>query len=138
MRLLACHAALPPPLLNRLHAPVERVDLRPALLEVVAAAAAPRPGGGHDFCFAKRVGGRHLQRHTLSSGNVCDPGWHPDEAGRLEAIMSFRELFFCLHNKMGMISVFTRVGTRGGGGQRNKFDVLPSLVGADLGDSGPR
>eukprot|EP00964_Phaeocystis_antarctica_P118288 scaffold82078_cov66-Phaeocystis_antarctica.AAC.5 len=48
MRLLACHAALPPLLLNGLHAPVERVDLRPALLEVVAAAAAaPWPGERH-------------------------------------------------------------------------------------------
>ena len=86
---------------------------------------------------SQNVWGGGTYNDISCSGTVCDPGWHPDEAGRLEAIMSFRELFFCLHNKMGMISVFTRVG-RGGGGQRNKFDVLPSLVGADLGDSGPR
>jgi hypothetical protein len=57
MRLLACHAALPPLLLKGHHVPVERVDLRSALLEVVAAAAAPWPPerGAHGVVTRSRT-----------------------------------------------------------------------------------
>ena len=61
MPLPACHAALPPLLLDGLHVPVQRVDLSTAL-DVVAAAADPRPARapGHDFCYR----GWHYQRTT--------------------------------------------------------------------------
>ena len=91
---------------------------------------------------SQNVWGGGTYNDIVCSGTVCDPGWHPDEAGRLEAIMSFRELFFCLHNKMGMISVFTRVGR---GGEDSEISsmcypllLVQILVTADLGDEPKR